>query len=384
MGLVILEFPLKINFTKLAAYMHIKRLLFFCGLLFMGFYSFSQSISKKVNTESAENYFKIATLLKNDQQVVESQWQSLFQTPIYQMMIAGKAIDTIYLKEAMHSIFGSKNMAVKKPLPSKEIYHQFYKDNQTKLEVYIKLLHTANTVDSVKALVYPFLPKRLQKESLFPKLYYLNYGKPEATGYGGIVINDLLHSYQIDSYKFGLLAAHEAFHAIVSVAFHQSLKPSIDYNDPSFNLLYFLQNVSEEGIADLIDKSLLMKRSSPVYLEVSQLIENDESLSIKYISSLDSLLKHAFVSENVLQSYNSFPLFANAFGKNGGHIPGRFMGMTIMQSGLLQNHIMSIEDPIAFVLTYNESVEKSKSKYPLFSKESIQYLQKLRTKFLKF
>ena len=235
----------------------------------------------------------------------------------------------------------------------------------------------------MKALLYPFLPKRLQTEALCPALFYLNYGRPEATGYGGIVINDLWHSYRLDSYKFGLLAAHEAFHAIVSIAFQQSLKPTIDYNDPGFNLLYFLQNISEEGVADLIDKPLLLQKGSPVYQEVRQLTDNDEAISIKYINSLDSLLRLAFASEKVLQEYNGFPAFANAFGKNGGHIPGRFMGMVIMKSGLLQNHLMAVEDPVSFIVTYNEAVKKSREKYPLFSKESIQYLQQLKTKYQK-
>lgn len=360
-----------------------KRLFIFSGLLIVTFYSYCQPLNEKVNTASAEAYFSIGTMLKNGNKEVESQWQSLFQTPIYQMMIAGKAIDTIALKAEMRQVFGAEYTTADAPFPLKDSYHQIYKANQAQLEAYIKLLHSSNTVDSVKALVYPFLPKRLQTEALFPVLFYLNYGRPEATGYGGIVINDLWHSYRIDSYKFGLLAAHEAFHAIVSIAFQQSLKPTIDYNDPGFNLLYFLQNVSEEGIADLIDKPLLLQKASPVYQEVSQLTNNDEALSIKYINSLDSLLRIALASEKVMQDYNSFTDFANAFAKDGGHIPGRFMGMVIMKSGLLQNHLEAVEDPVSFIVTYNESVKKSRAKYPLFSKESIQYLQQLKTKYWK-
>jgi hypothetical protein len=84
-----------------------------------------------------------------------------------------------------------------------------------------------------------------------------------------------------------------------------------------------------------------------------------------------------------MQEYNSFTAFANAFGKNGGHIPGRFMGMAIMNSGLLQDHLESVEDPVSFIITYNEAVKKSKAKYPLFTKESIQYLQQHNDKYWK-
>jgi len=196
-----------------------------------------------------------------------------------------------------------------------------------------------------------------------------------------MVINDLFLSYRIDKYKFGLLTAHEAFHSIVSVAFQLALKKNINNNAIDFNLLYFLQNVSEEGISDLIDKPLLLKKGSPVYNEVKQLTTDDETLSIKYIRSIDSLLMLSLASEHVLQRYNDFADLSNTFGRNGGHIPGRFMGTVIQKAGLLQKHIIAVEDPISFILTYNEAAKKSGKKYPVFSKESIAYLQKLKAKY---
>jgi len=195
------------------------------------------------------------------------------------------------------------------------------------------------------------------------------------------VINDLLHSYRIDNYKPGLLAAHEAFHSFVSVAFQKALKKNIDYNAPDFNLLYVLENVSEEGIADLIDKPLLLKKESPVYEQVKQLTINDEILSIKYIRSIDSLLKLCFSSEQVIQQFNGFADLANALGTNGGHIPGRFMGTVIQKAGLLQKHIITVEDPISFMITYNEAAKKYPGTYPVFSKESVEYLKQLRSKY---
>ncbi|RYE19549.1 MAG: hypothetical protein EOP45_12500, partial [Sphingobacteriaceae bacterium] len=213
-------------------------------------FSYGQTTAnEKINTSGAEAYFKIATLLEGGSAEKAIPWQLLFQTPPYQMMISGKAIDTTVLKSEMSRIFSSAKPSNATGLSVTEKYHQAYKDNQKQLEKYLSVLHQVNVADSVKTLLYPFLPARLQTEVLFPTLFYLNYGSAEATGSGGIVINDLLHSYRIDSYKFGLLAAHEAFHAVVSVAFQQKLKQNTDYNAADFNLLYFLQNVSEEGMA---------------------------------------------------------------------------------------------------------------------------------------
>jgi hypothetical protein len=346
-------------------------------------FSYGQTMLKeKVNTSGAEAYFKIASALEKGGEENNVSWQFLFQTLPYQMMIAGNALDTVVLKSDMQRVFSSASPEATTSYSVRESYHKAYKDNQKQLESYIRLLHDLNVVDSVKSMLYPFLPLRLQIEELFPTLFYLNYGSGEATGFGGIVINDLLHSYTIDKYKLGLMAAHEAFHSIVSIAFQQRLKPDIDYNAPSFNLLYFLQNVSEEGIADLIDKPLLLQKSSPLYSELRQLTAGDEALSISLIKKLDSVLTLANRSEQILLQYNDFTALTNMFGRNGGHVPGRFMGSIIKKAGLLQTHINTVEDPVSFLLTYNAAVKKSGRKHPAFSKASVEFLQGLRTKYL--
>ncbi len=59
----------------------------------------------KVNTSSAEQYFKIADLLQADIEPKSSDWLALFNSSIYEMMIAGNAIDTSELKSVMKKIF---------------------------------------------------------------------------------------------------------------------------------------------------------------------------------------------------------------------------------------------------------------------------------------
>lgn len=363
--------------------MHSKYFIFLLSLILYNHQFFGQYNNvSKINTSAAEQYFNIADILQANKVPVASDWEALFKTTVYQMMIAGNAIDTLELKSAMIKVFTPSSIPLSpNNLSPNELYHYAYKSNQTQLKIYIDFLKSNDITDSVKALLYPFLPRQFQTTVLFPTLFYLNYGSPEATGYGGVVINDLLHSYKIDKYKFGLLAAHEAFHSIVSVGFQKALKPDITYNAPDFNLLYFLQNVSEEGIADLIDKPLLLQKSSPVYEEVKRLVKNDESLSIMYVEKLDSLLKLASASEQALNHYQNFTILASSYGQNGGHIPGRFIGRVINEAGLLKRHILSIEDPVSFIMTYNEAVKMLGKKYPVFSKESIAYLMKLKTKY---
>lgn len=85
-----------------------------------------------------------------------------------------------------------------------------------------------------------------------------------------------------------------------------------------------------------------------------------------------------------INAYSSFSDFANQFGKNGGHIPGRFMGLVIQEDGTLNTQIQSIENPIAFFINYNKAARiLQKKNYPVLSDASISYLRKLEIKMLK-
>jgi hypothetical protein len=59
------------------------------------------------------------------------------------------------------------------------------------------------------------------------------------------------------------------------------------------------------------------------------------------------------------------------------------MGMVISKAGLLQKHLAEVENPISFIITYNAAAKKYRKKYPVFTVESIKYLQKLKAKFWK-
>lgn len=343
-----------------------------------------ETVSKKVNTSSAEAYLQIAKQIKADGSPNDMQWKTLFSSPACQMMIMGGALDTAALKTEMLQVFNSTYKNNNTAKDEHQAYLDEYSNNLSNLEKYITRLNSVNVEDSVKQLLYPYLPVRLQSAALFPTLFYLHYGSAEATGNSGLVFNDLLLSYKIDQYKFGLLTAHEAFHAVVSMAFMQHLKPNTDFNAPDFNLLYVMENINEEGIADLVDKPLLEQKKSPLYETVQKLRSNDTILSIQYIRKIDSLLSACNSSDDLLKTYPSFNELASQLGMNGGHIPGRFMALVIRNAGLLKEQIENVEDPVSFFITYNKAAHSLKNKiYPTLSDASLAYLQKLKIKFFK-
>lgn len=353
-------------------------------LLFIQTATIAQTQSRHIDLSAARAYIHLANNIQANNSE-NSQWTELFKTQGFQILIQNRVIDTVDFKKEMIDVFSVGVTGKQSIIKIDSNSYQFeYKKYLPQLNSYLDKLEKADIVDSVKQLLYPFLPTRLQADSLFPKLYYLYYG-PDATGGFGLVFNDLFLSYKTDSYKFGILAAHEAFHAVLSQALYGNrLKSSIDQNSPTLGILSLLSSVSEEGVADLIDKPILEQKNSPVYKDFIALKTNDTTDAIKYIKQIDSLLTLADKSDAIWNKFNSFQQLRDMFGRNGGHVPGRFMGLIIKEGKTLQEHIQSVEDPIFFFLCYNKAVGNiNNKKYPLFSNEAISYLKKLRTELYK-
>ena len=342
-------------------------------------------VNSKINTMAAEEYIKLIDIYDSAKAPEPNDWQSLFNSPIYMMMISGGAFDTSKFKNETKNVFTSKHNDISdSSFSEKELYHRAYQQNKEKLKNYIVRLKSDNLIDSIKNLVFPFLPDRLRDDNLFPVLFYLNYGTPEASGDVGLVLNDLLFSYKVDQYKFGIVAAHESFHAIVSTAFQRAVKEDVNHNSIEFKLFYFLETISQEGVADLIDKPLLEKPESPVFSEVTELLKDDQKLSIFYLKKLDSLFHKASSSKDALANYKDYNSLTAAFGKNGGHIPGRYMAKAIADAGLIQKFILEVEDPISFFITYNLAAKSfNRNEYPIFCNKSIEYLMALKDIYFK-
>jgi hypothetical protein len=334
--------------------------------------------NETLDFSAVEAYFRLTDNMRQNITPTGQEWAAFFEAPINKLMVSAGALDTTKFKNDLSNVYLTTNTSWEH-IDDKGLQHHYkYRRYENELRQHIDFLKSSNVFDSILKYVSPYLPLRLRHKENIPRQYYIFYGSEDATGGGDMVINDLLLSYKIDTYYLGLLSAHETFHSIVSKAFGDLILTSSSGNDPTIGLLYFLSNISQEGVADLIDKSLLMKPQSPLKTETDQLFEDERALATKYINGLDSLLKNSKGNFNV-----AFPTLFENFSKHGGHIPGRLMGMTINNCDLLPELLSRIEDPVAFIELYNKAVEECKLSLPLFSEESLAYLNKLRTHYFK-
>lgn len=324
---------------------------------------------------AVDAYFVLSERLQKKLEPTNLEWKGFFKSPINLMMISSGVLDTAEFKQDLRKVYSKSGYHLDRNDAHLE-HHMKYKVNEKKLKDHILFLKSSNLNDSILKYLRPFLPDRLWTIQKIPKQYYIFYGSEEATGAPGMVICDLHLSSIVDNYRLGLLSAHETFHSIVTAAFSDLIKTPEGNYDPNMDLLYFLSNISQEGIADLIDKPLLSKKESPLKVEVAKLRENEVQKTINSITKLDSLLEMA--NGNFALDFYSLN---SDYSHSGGHIPGRLMAQLIQDSGLLPQFLPYIADPIRFLELYNEALVKTKSNLPGFSKRTMEYLNDLKQKY---
>lgn len=327
---------------------------------------------ESLDFSAVESYFLLAGRLKQNVEPTSEEWNRYFKAPINALMISAGALDSTEFKDQLRRTYSNTNTS------SEGLQHHYrYKFHSEDLRRHIYFLRSSQVLDSIFNYLSPYLPGRLSRKENIPRQYYVFYGSEDATGGIDMVVNDLLLSYKIDNYRLGLLSAHEMFHSILSKAFADMII-SFDENGRNIDLLYFLSTISQEGIADQIDKPLLMRSDSPLKVETELLFQDELTLTTKYIKQLDSLLN---TSEGDF-SHPFVTLFGN-YCKNGCHIPGRLMGKAIEDCGLMQDLVPRIEDPVLFIELYNKAVIGCGLDLPHFSDESMMYLDKLRQRCFK-
>jgi len=230
----------------------------------------------------------------------------------------------------------------------------------------------------VKKRIKPFLDPSFNLDSVSIKYIYLFLDEGNG-GFPGYVFNSTLQTAHLKVNDIDLITAHEAYHTIVNSIFmhkfeHIFAKNGNDTLQNQQNLLWYLQIVAEEGIADLIDKPKLNTDTSPLGIEFKKLRINEIENAERRIRQLDSLLSS---SESGKLNF----LDLSKLLENGGHIPGRYMGLKIQFANLINGYRKFTGNPFRFIYSYNEAVKNSKS--PGFSAKSIAYLKMMEEQLLR-
>lgn len=352
-------------------------------LLFLGFQesSYGQaSLSDKiVDTRPIELYLEVVNSIRKSGKPSVEALKNYFNNPTVSLFKQNPDFDSLKFLNNLITVYSNETFDQSKIVKSKDYdLMQRYKDNEAMIRKSIVKINHTNIDNLVKKRLKPFLSQSFDMDAVSLKYIYL-FTEEGNGGFPGYVFNSALQTAQLKSKDIDVISAHEAYHAITGVIFMNKYKrvfeqaPS-DTSANDQNLLWYLELVAEEGVADLIDKPILSSSNTPISKEIAKLRVNEKLRSAQKIHQLDSLLSTADSQLNFLNLQSIF--------ENGGHIPGRFMGLQLKKGNLLNEFVKHTGNPFKFIFLYNEAV-KNDDKAPRFSNKSILYLKKLESRLTK-
>jgi len=354
----------------------IVTLIFFLVTLGAPKITFAQTAlsSNNVDTAPIDVYLEITEHIRRNGTLDEALVKKYFSHSIVSLFKQRPGFDSVKFLNNLKAVYSNK------PVPTSQqdddyLLMKKYFQNEAGIRKGVELVKQTNIGAMARKRLKPFYPESLNLDSV--KLHFVYMFLDEGNGgLPGYVLNSALQTSYLDRKHIDIISAHEAYHTITNSVFMDRFKllfgatPSDTLTNDQ-NLLWYMQIVSEEGIADLIDKKIISSGKSPLTEEVNRLRENETIRAEKRILQLDSLLADTSGKLNFLS--------LNDILENGGHIPGRFMAERIKKANLLEKFIRHTGNPFQFFYLYNEAV-KSQVSAPRFSESSISNLKALENK----
>lgn len=154
--------------------------------------SLSISAEGTIDTRGADQYIAIAEKLLLDTEPNATEWDALFSTPYFDLLINQNNISTAAKeKDEMRIAYMPSRSSQLQANAGRLAQHLNYKEHLATLKNYLAYIKTSAVVDSTKSLVYPFLPAGLRNPSLFPAMVYTYYYAQEANGIPTGILQDL-------------------------------------------------------------------------------------------------------------------------------------------------------------------------------------------------
>ncbi|SDC64430.1 DUF5700 domain-containing putative Zn-dependent protease [Niabella drilacis] len=329
------------------------------------------------NFNAIDRYFEIADLLTAGKIPPDTLWTGFFTCKANKIPVERGTLDTSVFKAAMLKAY-NKNVPAAVD-PDALAYHQQYRQHLQELKKHVAYLKSANIAQAVKKYLFPLIPETARNDSALGLQYYVVYGAEDATAGPAVIVNDVLLSYKIDRFALGVLSAHESYHALAYNPFYEKIKQDLNPHDNRLILLNVFVLITEEGVADLIDKKIIFASGSPLKSEWSDIGTGYTDSARQMILAWDRLLQTLNSDSTINISYKDIFAEHSRYIKLAGHWPGRYMAEVIQKNGLLNYFLADFRDPLVFMELYNKAAKMDKTKPPAFSKASVAYFRKIRS-----
>ncbi len=331
--------------------------------------------SVQIDFSGVEKFLELTALLEEDQEPTEEQWDDLFATPGYKILILREFNKGFFIERFKLAFMPSKKEALEAKLKeekgfwAKFLPHFVRAKNQRDLiaEQVAKL----KALDFVKTAVdetREFLPAQPIEE--YPPLSFVIFG-PDARGYMPVVV-DVLYAYDRRDFFISFIA-HE-FH-------HYYRNQHFPYVQDQ-NFIWVIDQIQGEGIADQINKGKWFhdKNLYPKYAEKNRIYLEWYAKSPKIIHEMDLLFSAAYDHPEKKMEYGQQ---LQAIIPMSGHPTGFYMANLIIEQLGKGTLVKDIGNPFAFFRLYKKAADKKGGKTPNFSEKSILFIRSLEQRYIR-
>jgi hypothetical protein len=337
------------------------------------------AICQKINSDAITAFWHLVDRLEQDKPLTDTAWSAyydLFGNRNY--MVNNRSMEDVnqhrrYLEIVFRPSFSDSLRAmagIKNKDKAEGMFQNlwFIKQNEARLRKYSQEIASPAYLLSSIALAKSFLPK--DKYNSIPgnlKIYIMAMAADAAVQDSSMYFGlSVIFSY--DQFRKGAIAAHELHHVLRK---EKVLAGTLSSRDSAS--FYVVDDINNEGCADLIDKVLLIDHGSHI-IRGDLLREKLLSTAGRTIRVIDSCL---LVNAGSQTSFTSTRAFNRITNYSSGHIPGFYMMLVIKRNGYLSEMIDHCDDPFSFFDLYNKAAKKDKENPPCFSDATMAYLKEL-------
>ena len=326
-----------------------------------------------IDFSGVEKFLELTALLEKDQEPTQEQWDDLFATPGYKILILREFNKDFFIERFKLAFMPSKKAALQAKMGEEKGFwaqflpHYVRAKNQRKLikEQVAKL----KSLDFMKAAVEEtreYLPELPTKE--YPPLSFVIFA-PDARGYMPVVM-DVLYAYDQRDFFISFIA-HEFHHYYRNQYFPYA-------QDQTF--IWVIDQIQGEGIADQINKGKWFhdKNLYPEYAEKNSRYLDWYAKSPEIIREMDHLLAAAHDQPEKKMEYGQQ---LQAIVPMSGHPTGFFMANLIIEQLGKETLIKDIGNPFAFFRLYKQAADKKGGDTPTFSEKAMWFVRSLEKRY---
>ena len=349
-------------------------------------------------------FYMIVDILKQNKEPSKKQWERLFETPGYKRL-SQEIPEDFFRKLIIVSYMLGKDkekekLLVKMSKQENKFWEMFTINSFTAFEYsYRNREEIIETINELKT--YPYTEKAVTEALNFlPESSVTDYPFvsfvifPDSRGYIPICIainnklkekenlsDEIINKLNEQGYspeRISVLGlAHEFFHYYRDKELDFKMP---ERNSDEFDLIWILNQIENEGIADQIDqKQLYFGKGCFVETEIVNLKLEEQKKQPDMVRKLDSLLiefqKNPIQRKTLGRKIRYLP-------SRSGHPLGFYMANIIHEQFGKEPLIDVVRNPFAFFCLYNEAAKKD-SKAPIFSDKSIELIKNLEEKYIK-